>query len=271
MNNRACAKYARKKAAYEKKTARVPEQGDAIREKRSWLPFRPGIYRSETKNLWFPYRVKYAKKPGQPLLIFFHGGGSAGTDNLRPLWEYLCGPYPELFPWRKRKRLFQKDVTVLIPQCGLFDNYGFPAYVAAAKELCEKVAADAGADPRRIYCMGISNGGRCTWLSAYLFPDYYACAMPMMGAPDIPPFPAALKPEDLAHMKDLPVWVSHSADDPAVPVARDDEAVAALRALGAPVKYTRTNGKGHRYLVSYFLNTEPWAEWMFAQKKPNAQ
>ena len=235
-------------------------------EKRSPSAFRPGVYAGKA-GVRFPYRVKYARRPGRPLLVFFHGGGSVGTDNWRPLWEYRFGPYPELFPWHKRKALLKEDCTVLLPQNPAGKGYRLPDYVADVKDLCERVAADAGADLSRVYCMGVSLGGRCTWLSAYLFPDFYACAMPMMGRLDAPPAPASLKPEDLLRMKDLPIWVSHSADDPVVPVDRDDETAAALRELGAPVKYTRVNGKGHRYLVSYFLKTEPWAEWMFTQQK----
>ena len=93
--------------------------------------------------------------------------------------------------------------------------------------------------------------------------------MPLMGELSHPDLPEPLTAEALSHMKDLPVWAAHSADDTVVPVGRDDEAVAVLRELGAPVKYTRTDGKGHRTLVSYFLKTEPWAEWMFGQKKPD--
>ena len=232
------------------------------------VAFRSNVHETGTEELRIPYRVKYAKKPGQPLLVFFHGGGSVGTDNLRPLWEYLNGPYPELFPWGKRMPLFQRDFTVLIPQSppGRYTNAD---YVSAVKELSETVAAQAEADTGRIYCMGFSRGGYCTWLSADLFPDYYACAMPLMGALWDPALPDPLTPEALSHMKELPIWVSHAADDPVVPVDRDDEVVALLQELGAPVKYTRADGKGHRYLVSYFFQTEEWADWMFSQKKPD--
>ena len=231
------------------------------------LFYRSGEYVGKIESLRFPYRVKYAKQPGQPLLVFFHGGGAAGTDNLRPLWEYLFGPYPEWRPLHKRKPLFRRDFTVLIPQSAQTGHYTPAEYVSAVKELCEKVAADAQADLSRVYCMGGSWGGRCAWLSAYLFPGFYACVLPMMGRLDAPPAPAAPKPEDLLHMKDLPIWVSHSADDPMMPITRDDEIVPFLRSLGAPVNYTRVDGKGHNRLTSYFLKTEPWAEWMFEQSK----
>ena len=37
---------------------------DAREEDGSILSYKPGRYVSKTHNLWFPYRVKYAKKPG---------------------------------------------------------------------------------------------------------------------------------------------------------------------------------------------------------------
>ena len=240
---------------------------DAREEDGSILSYKPGRYVSKTHNLWFPYRVKYAKKPGQPLLVFFHGGGEVGTDNIRPLWNYLEGPYPEWFPARKRRPLFKRDFTVLIPQSTQSGAYEYHDYIAAVKDLCEQIAEEAQTDMTRIYCMGGSWGGAGTWLSAYLFPDFYACAMPMMGELYHPDLPWPPTPETLSHMKALPIWVSHSADDTVVSIDRDDATVAVLRELGAPVKYTRVNGKGHHYLVPYFLKTEPWAEWMFAQKR----
>ena len=93
----------------------------------------------------------------------------------------------------------------------------------------------------------------------------------MMGQLRDPSVPKPLTPETLARMKDLPLWVAHSDDDTTVPVDCDDEAVAALRTLGAPVKYTRVTGKGHHSLVPYFLKTEPWDEWMFAQKRQDRE
>ena len=239
-------------------------QTDTKCKKRLPFAFKSDIYVSKTQGLRFPYRVKYAKKPGQPLLVFFHGGGATGTDNLRPLWEFRFGPYPELFPRLKRKGLFARDFTVLIPQAPP-GKYTLPDYVSAVRELSGTAAADAGSDPDRVYCMGISNGGRCAWLSAYLFPDYYACAMPLMGELNHPALPDPLTPEALLHMKEIPVWVSHSADDPIVSVDRDDEVVALLQELDAPVRYTRVDGKGHKHLVSYFFKTEEWADWMFSQ------
>ena len=246
-------------------------RGDAREERGSPLSYKPGYYVTKTHGLWFPYRVKYAKKPGQPLLVFFHGGGSVGTDNLRPLYEYKDGPYPEWFPWRKRAPLYKSDMTVLIPQSSQSGAYQYHDYIAAVKDLCEQIAEEAQTDMTRIYCMGGSWGGAGTWLSAYLFPDFYACAMPMMGELYHPDMPWPPTPETLSHMKALPIWVSHSADDTVVSIDRDDATVAVLRELGAPVKYTRVNGKGHHYLVPYFLKTELWAEWMFAQSKKKQQ
>lgn len=231
------------------------------------LTYRSGEYVGETDRIRIPYRVKYAKQPGRPLLVFFHGGGSVGSEDLRPLWEYLFGPYPEIFPRSKRKELFRRDFTAVIPQFSPKNRCGNAGYVTAVRKLCERIADDARSDLNRVYCMGISFGGRCAWLSAYLFPDFYACAMPLMGALDDPTVPAALTTEDLAHMKELPLWVAHSADDAVVKVDRDDAVVAVLRELGAPVNYTRADGKGHRYLVSHFLGTEPWAAWMFEQRR----
>ena len=247
-----------------RKEEQLEEFGDnGKKERPSPLSYKPGVFVSKTHDLRLVYRVRYAKRPGQPLLVLFHGGGGEGTDNIKPLYGFLV----------KQKYvsgvLRDRDCTVLLPQFSDTGGYKTQDYIAAVKDLCDLIAADAQSDTDRIYCMGGSFGGRCSWLCAYLFPDYFACSMPMMGALDEPLVPETLTPDALSHMKDIPIWVSHSADDTVVHIDRDDEAVAVLRELGAPVKYTRVDGKGHHYLVPFFLKTEPWADWMFAQKRQN--
>lgn len=237
---------------------------DMSRKKFSVLPFESYEYISKTHNLSFSYRVRKSRTPDSPVWIYFHGGGGEGRDNVKQLVGFL----------KKGKTRMKKakgtDCTVILPQCGkalLTGSEKICDYLSAVKELSEAVAKEVKADTDRIYIAGGSFGGHCTWQSAYMFPDYYACAIPVMGA--FGHFEKDKSP-DMSRFMDIPLWVAHSEDDTTVPIDEDDKCVEILTEMGKDnLKYTRVNGYAHHYMVEYFYKNEPWAEWMFAQSNKN--
>ena len=44
---------------------------------------------SKENNIAFTYRIKKSKSEKQPIIIYFHGGGSTGTDNIKQYFEFL--------------------------------------------------------------------------------------------------------------------------------------------------------------------------------------
>lgn len=129
--------------------------------------------------------------------------------------------------------------------------------------MAEKVADVVKADKRRIYIIGTSYGGWCTWNMVYNSPDFFACGIPVMGSllgrvdfTDL----------DFERFRSTPLWVAHSSDDDNVPINSDDYCVEQLKEIGIDVKYTHWDKYGHK-MCNKFYKSEPWAEWMFDQKK----
>ena len=212
----------------------------------------------------FPFRFKKAKgSEKQPLVIFFSGADALGTDNIKPYFE--CLPM--------RLKLKKHNCNILIPLSNTKTNNGssyqswndgLNRYVRSVKRLAEMLIAEYQIDESRIYIFGTSFGGFCTWRSAYLFPDFYAAALTVVGG-----FDTKVKNSeytDFERMKRLPLWAAHSADDTNVTIDRDDYAVEKLRALSRNIKYTRWDKYGHA-MAYRFYRKEKWCEWLFKQKR----
>lgn len=217
--------------------------------------YKKYIFVSKENNIAFAYRMKKAKKEGQPIVVYFHGGGACGTDNFKQYYEYSASP--------ARRKLEDYDCTVIVPQTPINRPFGMVNsidYLHAVKQLTEIITKDLKADKNRIYIYGSSFGGFCTWLSAYYYPDYYACAMPLMGQ-----FEECFFDEvDYSRLKKLPLWIGHSADDNIVDIKQDDIIAEELKKCSGNFKYTRYDKYGHG-MANKFLAKENWAEWMFSQ------
>lgn len=221
-------------------------------ERRSITPFKKCRYYDKENKLWFTYRFRESKEKNAPLVVYLHGNGSNGTDNLKPLGEFLQGA----------RRIASKECSIIIPQapmtCRTLETE--PIYLTSLKSLIDSVAEKTGADKNRIYLMGGSRGGINTWQMVWQHPDYFACGIPVAGC-----FVEASKSGecDLAKMKDVPMWVFHSEDDTNVTIESDDFCVEKLRELGADIRYTRMTDAGHNCFKQ--VNKEDWLGWMFEQ------
>lgn len=232
-----------------------------------------GISFGKYKSFWFadkengtafPFRFKKSKgSEKQPLVIFFSGAGALGTDNIKPYFE--CLPM--------RLKLKKYNCNILIPQSNTQTNNGssyqgfndgLNRYVKSVKKLAETLIKENPIDKSRIYVFGTSFGGFCTWRSAYLFPDFYAALLPVMGGFDTKTEQSDY--DDFKRMTNLPIWAVHSEDDMVVPIDRDDFAMEQLKVLNGNIKYTRWNKYGHG-MASHFYRKENWCEWLFQQKK----
>ncbi len=219
-----------------------------------------------------PYRLLTPTKiePGKryPLVLFLHGIGERGTDNVRQL---LWGAGEFAKPENRRKY----PCFVVAPQCppnGLWvgrelkDLLG-PSFALSKKPsqpmalvlgLVNKlVAHDLPVDASRVYVTGLSLGGFGTWDLIERRPGFFAAAIPICGRGD---------PAQAAKLKKLPIWVFHGGADPIVPPKCSKEMVAAIRKAGGSPKITIYPGVGHNSWSATYANPEVVA-WLFAQKR----
>ena len=212
-----------------------------------------------------------------PLVIYLHGAGAKGEDNAKPARE----PLARYLAAREQQERF--PAYVLVPQCRAGEDAGGrpnnwvkwrnqrespPAQwdqsdaepsdqLRGAQAAVEDVLRREQVDRSRIVLTGVSMGGSGSWYWSAIEPERFAAVMPVCGLSE---------PRRAERLKHLPVWTFQGDQDDTVPVARTRAMVAALREVGAPVKYSEFAGVGHG-VESSVRTTPGWLEWLFAQKR----
>ncbi len=211
-------------------------------------------YNDKENEMCFPFRLRISKGKNKPLFVLFHGAGAMGKDNVKQHFENM-----PLY-----KHILKEDCSILLPQAPFGSNKGDDTtqnYIKSVKKLIDELPIDF--DRKRIYVIGTSFGGFCVWHIAYLFPEYFAAAVPVMGSLC---FDSKFDSYDVHRLAKTPFWVAHSSDDTNVRIDSDDYYVAELEKLGADIKYTRWNKYGHS-MYRKFYKTEKWAEWCMTKTK----
>ena len=223
----------------------------------------------------FSYRVwlprHYTKLRRWPVILFLHGSGERGTDNLRQL---SLGMGPALEHYSDRYR-----AVVVFPQCRFAEEwYGEEEQQALAA--LEQSIREFHGDRRRVYLTGASMGGAGVWYMAR-HRKKFAAIVPVCGEvvrQRDDPFPTD-PPPDLARIVGAPdpyatlaqaigrqpVWAWHGSDDDVVPVTESRRMVAALQRAGGIVHYTEVRGAGHDVWDTAYSNAA-LAKWLFAQR-----
>lgn len=214
--------------------------------KPSGSQFKRYDFASKEYNYVLSYHFRPAKSEGAPLVIFYCWMRGFKKNGL----------------WKKLKK---HDCSILVfdgAKAGFFGKNGIFQSVDVIKQLTDNLCDKYKADKNRIYFTGISGGARVAWISAYKYPDYYACIVSAMGALTTGEEP------DYKRLINVPIWISHADNDKTCPPLFDDEAYDALKKIGGNVKYTRYKKGGHAIAPRFFKN-ENWDEWMFSQSLEN--
>lgn len=210
-------------------------------------------YNDKENEMCFPLRLRTSKEKNKPLFILFHGAGALGNDNIKQLFDNV-----PLY-----RQLKNEDCNILLPQAPFGSNRGYGSvkrYIKSVKKLIDELPIDF--DTSRIYIAGTSFGGFCVWHLAYLYPDCFAAAVPVMGGLS---FDYDFEKYDARTLAKTPFWVAHAADDTNVKIDSDDYFVAELEKLGADVKYTRLDKGGHS-IYRKFYKSEKWAQWCLGKR-----
>ncbi|MGK6318669.1 prolyl oligopeptidase family serine peptidase [Sphingomonas sp. DT-204] len=207
-------------------------------------------------------------RPGEklPVILALHGAGERGNDGLLQTDVGLGHairkhverwPAIIVFPQVLKDRLWQNSKDVALA-----------ALAAAEREF--------RTDRNRVYVMGLSMGGNGTWALAYDQPDRFAGTVVVcgfvkpLGFREYQPIAPASEPDPYAAMARriarLPVWIVHGDADPVVPVEDSRQMAAALKAVGAQVRYKELPGVGHDAWLQGFDDPELPA-WLFAQRR----
>lgn len=202
------------------------------------------------------FRLKKSSKKGKmPLVIYFHGAGCLGEDNIKQYCEYKSmGMF-----------LSKRDCHVLLPQCTneIGDNIAIIVkYCKSINKLVKKLSEMVQIDYDRIYIVGTSYGGGCAWYSLYEIPNFYAAAIPLMGY-----FPSYNSTYfDMKAFENENIWIGHAENDKMVSIKDDETMFEMLKNAGYNVKMTKYKKFGHS-MCGVFLRKEKWKKWLFEQKR----
>ena len=186
------------------------------------------------------FRYRWAEKlPDDgskvPLVIFLHGAGERGTNNVAQLRHGV----EELLNAMRHTMLPKPSETM-----------------ALELALIDKLLADQRTDARRVYVTGISMGGYGTWDIICRRPQLFAAAMPICGGGDT---------AQAAKIAKVPIWVFHGSADRAVPVFRSRSMVSALWAAGSNAHYREYPDAGHNVWTRTYRDDEV-LKWFFSQR-----
>ncbi len=214
-------------------------------------------------RLLMPKNYDAAQK--YPLVLFLHGAGERGTDNIAQLKNGapLVFAHPDI---REKFPCF-----LVAPQCSLEQKWSavddWKGPVKFSEESTEPTKLALGAldalmkefsiDPDRVYLAGLSMGGYGTWDLLTRDPQRWAAAVPVCGGGD---------PMRIAAAKGVAIWAMHGTKDNVVPVIRTQELIGALKAAGGEPLFSEYPYASHDAWSTAFA--EPLLlPWLFAQKR----
>jgi len=212
-----------------------------------------------------PYRIyvpeDYDSETEYPLLLFLHGSGERGNDNLAQVKKNSV--MQTLLNEKNRK---DYPCVVLAPQCPEEQRW-FPrteedndfSIPNALMALLEDTKKNYSIDTGRIYITGLSMGGYGTWGLLTGLPNYFAAAVPICGGGN---------PEQIpGNLAQVPIWVFHGKRDSVVDVENSREMVQALKDIGSTVvKYTEYPWENHACWELAYREADLFP-WLFAQSK----
>lgn len=201
-----------------------------------------------------------------PLLIFLHGSGERGADNISQLkWGVMN--------FATEQNLLKYPAIIIAPQCPANTSWANPGRDRSAitaplassptksmellLALIKKFKAEGQIDTSRIYITGLSMGGFGTFDAIEREPGLFAAAVPVCGGGD---------PAKAASLAKLPMWIFTGSEDPAVNPEFSLNMLEALWKAGARPGFTMLPEVGHfSWLGAY---TDPlMIEWLFRQHK----
>lgn len=224
--------------------------------------FAAHLYRSAEGRV-MPYRLfvpaGYGKGSSYPLVVWLHGGGGRGSDNLKQL---TGGNLAGSRVWTRAESLSKYPCLVVAPQCAegemwtTVDRAEPTGQLLLAVEIVEDLQRRLGVDERRIYVAGQSMGGFGAWSLMASYPRRFAAAVPVCGGGD------ESKARALAREN---VWAFHGELDRSVSVDRSRTMIAAIRRAGGNPRYTEYKGEGHVIWEKVFSEPE-LLPWVFGQR-----
>lgn len=235
--------------------------------------FKPNHYidtQLDSKLLYRLYIPEDIPKNNKiPLILYLHGGGSNGQDNISQI-EFGAKKLA-----LNSKKNNSKEAFILCPQCPKgkqwlntqfksipFTNYDqdqipesneMKMIIKLIKELIDNNPIDSN----KIYVTGASMGGSGTWDIITRYPNFFAAAAPLNGVSD---------PSKANRISKLPLWAFHGEQDNISDVNNTRNMMNELVKFNTSCKYTEYPQLGHIIEKEVYSNKD-FLTWLFNQSR----
>lgn len=195
---------------------------------------------------------EYDESQSWPLILSLHGflGFNHNLDsvlNQNPLaWVSADVDFPFIL------------IAPLGPD-GLWSKYHEPI-----DELISLLSKSLSIDKDAIFLTGISAGGTGAWQWAMAFPDYFSGVAIVAGSPSFHTNDPV--PENICHLKDLPMWISYSNEDLEDLIKTTNTWLDNLKACGSTqIKLTTYTDLSHFESIRTTYSSPELYQWMLEQ------
>jgi predicted peptidase len=223
-------------------------------------------------NELFRYRlfIPEAARNGSekfPVLVWLHGHGENGRDNLIHLrwFDRILQRVEDLSQYRFFILAVQYPPELPV----WFREHGDPVPGVTSDDMCELVVEilrdlmeTHPMDRDRIYLAGVSNGAAGCWETAMRYPELFAAVVPMASAD--------IDESRLEKITEIPLWVFNNSDDPISPLQPIQAAVDELKQLGGIVHLTVGEGAKHDCWTTAFCDYDVMS-WMLSNRRGSPQ
>lgn len=201
----------------------------------------------------------YDRRKKYPLVLYLHGGGGRGNDNLKQI-EGGNGYLIDLFTGKDTQSKFPSFVVA--PQSPMEEGWIEDDSITPTRqlrlvfELIGDLQRTYSLDPDRLYVSGQSMGGFGTFAIVSEHPRLFAAAVSVCGGGD---------ESKAARFKSTPVWAFHGEKDEAVNVERSRKMIAAIKKAGGLARYTEYAGEGH-IIWARVVKEPELLPWLFGHR-----
>ena len=212
------------------------------------------------------YTPPEASSGARPLILFLHGSGAAGTDNVSQLNVNI----DNLLAEAKRRGAF-----LYAPQTAT--TWAARSVTDQVMAMIDRSKVEFPIVSSQIYITGISMGGGGAWNMLNRYGETFAAGIPIAGVGPGTDFNAA-------NLVDEPIWAFHAKDDPQVPVSFSRNRVNGILTAASQTAITFNNdpvdlyygsptldlqysefGTGGHPIWNGIYNTPAVYDWMFAR------
>lgn len=178
-------------------------------------------------------------KEALPLVIYYHGGGEGGYNNIMPILDSRSALNFATDEWQEKHPCY-----VLVPQNPI-KHGGEEPFMSAACELIEQVIDENNIDESRVYTMGTSAGTKSAVATDIAMPDRIAGTLLASAAM------FEYTEEEHETIRDIPTWLITAADEISRRLDASEAFVATAESIGRTAAANVGEDAWNGYLTGY--------------------